>query len=88
MTVGDPGPVLFCLLSQAQAIVDQGWLKAGYDTLILDAGWSRDGAGTMLGPGGRHHVDSFGRNVPDPKKWPSGFKNEPGFQNRTIAFPK
>lgn len=45
----------------AQALVDQGFAKAGYDTIVIDGGWS----------GPHLNIDEYGRPIPNPDAWPS-----------------
>ena len=42
----------------AKALVSQGLLTRGYDTIVIDGGWS-------------DHADKYGRSLPNEKRWPS-----------------
>ena len=47
----------------AKALVSQGLLARGYDTIVLDGGTG----------GWSDHVDEYGRRLPNEKLWPSRF---------------
>ena len=47
----------------AKALVSQGLLAKGYDTIVIDGGWS-------------DHADEYGRALPNEKKWPSRLENK------------